>query len=140
MPAPTPAAAGPPRMHGLAGPARSSAGLFRGKQRAMPACGIVLALTDAPSANRKGNAMTSNTVATTRVDVPRVALPRGLRGVPARLLRMILALDARAHERAHLAGLDDRTLRDVGLTRADIHETLARPDHHLELIARRRDG
>ena len=36
------------------------------------------------------------------------------------LLGLLAALDVRYRTRAHLAELDDRMLRDIGVTRADI--------------------
>ncbi len=46
-----------------------------------------------------------------------------LRGVLDRLA----TLNARHRDRTHLAELDDRMLRDIGLSRADVAEELRRP-------------
>lgn len=43
------------------------------------------------------------------------------------LLAFLIDLDARYRARVHLATLDDRMLRDVGITRADVGEALRRP-------------
>jgi uncharacterized protein YjiS (DUF1127 family) len=40
-------------------------------------------------------------------------------GAAARVLATFREWRRRAHDRAQLAGLDDRVLRDIGLTRAD---------------------
>ena len=43
---------------------------------------------------------------------------------PAKMIDTLLLWQERVAERAHLASLDDRALRDVGLSRADVeHET-----------------
>ena len=54
----------------------------------------------------------------------------GWRGV----LRWLAALDALHRERADLAAFDEATLRDIGVTRADVADALRRPDEHLRLI------
>jgi uncharacterized protein YjiS (DUF1127 family) len=56
--------------------------------------------------------------------------------VPAlrRLLRKALALDLLARERDYMDRLDERTLRDIGLTRADVDGALSRPEAHLRSI------
>ena len=43
------------------------------------------------------------------------------------VLGFLAALDARYRTRAHLAELDDRMLRDIGITRADIAAELRWP-------------
>lgn len=54
----------------------------------------------------------------------RIARPRlTVRGVLARLVRY----DALYRSRMALAAIDDHTLRDIGLTRADIAAELRRP-------------
>lgn len=63
-------------------------------------------------------------------DRPRISLASVLR----RLLRKALALDLLARERNYLDRLDERTLRDIGLTRADVEGALARPEAHLRSI------
>ncbi len=57
----------------------------------------------------------------------------GWRGVMNRLV----AVDALYRERAQLAEMDDRTLRDIGVARPEIEAALARPEHHLALILAR---
>lgn len=47
-----------------------------------------------------------------------------LAALPTAILRVLLVWQDRAHQRRHLATLDDRLLRDMGLSRADVdHET-----------------
>lgn len=55
-----------------------------------------------------------------------------------RLLDRLAAYDALHRERAGLALMDDRILRDVGMTRADVETALSRPDAHIRLILDRR--
>ena len=65
-----------------------------------------------------------------QTDRPRISLASALR----RLLRKALALDLLARERDYLDRLDERTLRDIGLTRADVEGALSRPETHLRSI------
>lgn len=65
-----------------------------------------------------------------QTDRPRISFAHALR----RLLRKALALDLLARERTYLDRLDERTLRDIGLTRADVEGALARPEQHLRSI------
>lgn len=65
-----------------------------------------------------------------QTDRPRISLASVLR----RLLRKALALDLLARERNYLDRLDERTLRDIGLSRADVDGALARPEQHLRSI------
>lgn len=65
-----------------------------------------------------------------QTDRPRISLVAVLR----RLLRKALALDLLARERSYMARLDERTLRDIGLTRADVDGALSRPETHLRSI------
>lgn len=51
-----------------------------------------------------------------------------------RALSRLCALDLLARERTYMDRLDDRTLRDIGLTRADIDGALVRPKDHLRSI------
>jgi len=51
--------------------------------------------------------------------VPRYRRRRAASGVAGRLLATLREWRRRAHDRAELAGLDDRMLKDIGLTRAD---------------------
>lgn len=51
-----------------------------------------------------------------------------------RLARRLLALDALSRERADLAALNDRMLRDIGVSRSEVTEALRRRDDHLRLI------
>ncbi len=46
---------------------------------------------------------------------------------PSGLIDMILTWQERAEERTHLASLDDRTLSDVGLSRADVEHEVSLP-------------
>jgi uncharacterized protein YjiS (DUF1127 family) len=58
------------------------------------------------------------------------AAPRlfnALREAIARLGELLLLWQGRARQRAHLAALDDRLLRDIGLTRADVERELLKP-------------
>ncbi len=55
-------------------------------------------------------------------------------------VRLFLDLDAFYRERQRLAELDDRTLRDIGVTRADVEEALSRPEEHFTLARRRGSG
>ncbi len=50
------------------------------------------------------------------------------------ILRKLVVVDTLYRERADLAAMDARTLRDIGVTRADIGEALRRRDEHLRLI------
>lgn len=50
-----------------------------------------------------------------------------VRSVPLRLLAVLVAWEARLRERDHLAHLDERLLRDVGLTRADVQRQTELP-------------
>ena len=43
----------------------------------------------------------------------------------------VIAWRARARERRHLARLDDRMLRDIGLSRADVERECRRPFWHI---------
>ncbi len=45
-------------------------------------------------------------------------------------LRILVRLQARAFERETVARLDDRMLRDVGLTRADLRAEVKKPVWH----------
>ena len=47
--------------------------------------------------------------------------------LPLRLLDALLAWQQRAAERRHLAALDDRLLKDMGLSRADVAQELEKP-------------
>jgi uncharacterized protein YjiS (DUF1127 family) len=47
--------------------------------------------------------------------------------VMTRSIDLLLEWQERAGERAHLASLDDRLLRDVGLSRADVENELSLP-------------
>lgn len=59
-------------------------------------------------------------------------------GVPRfgwrRVLRWLAALDTLHRERADLAAFDEATLRDIGVTRAEVAGALRRSDEHLALI------
>jgi uncharacterized protein YjiS (DUF1127 family) len=65
-----------------------------------------------------------------QTDRPRLSLASVLR----RLLRKALARDLLARERDYMERLDERTLRDIGLTRADIEGALSRPEQHMRSI------
>ena len=53
----------------------------------------------------------------------------GQRGLGSLLLLVDMLADWRhlARQRRHLASLDDRALQDIGLSRSDIHNELAKP-------------
>ena len=68
---------------------------------------------------------------TTQVLSRLFALPR----FPARrILHWFVAADRLHRERHDLAGLDERALRDIGVTRADVDDALSHPGEHLRLI------
>ncbi|MDP6344866.1 MAG: DUF1127 domain-containing protein [Alphaproteobacteria bacterium] len=46
---------------------------------------------------------------------------------PAQWLRLLLAWQERAQQRHRLADLDDRTLQDLGLSRADVANECRKP-------------
>jgi uncharacterized protein YjiS (DUF1127 family) len=52
---------------------------------------------------------------------------RALGALTIRLIETALAWQARAAERAQLAAMDDRLLRDVGLSRADVMRESSKP-------------
>jgi uncharacterized protein YjiS (DUF1127 family) len=52
---------------------------------------------------------------------------RRLRLVPVKMIDTILLWQERADQRAHLAGLDERALRDIGLSRADVARETSLP-------------
>jgi len=56
------------------------------------------------------------------------------RGLVVRIAARLVALDLLFRERARLADLDDRILRDIGVTRADVGHALSQPDAHLRSI------
>jgi len=59
-----------------------------------------------------------------------VARYDGLRLARGRLrlaVEQVLVWLERSRQRRHLMGLDDRLLKDIGLSRADIHAELAKP-------------
>lgn len=68
----------------------------------------------------------TNTHRPTRFGWPRLAWRRALGA--------LVALDRLHRERADLAALDDRALRDIGVTRHDVEAALGRPEEHLRLI------
>ncbi len=63
------------------------------------------------------------------VSVPEVSgdFVRTLIHLPAVLFETLLLWQGRADERAHLASLDDRLLRDMGLSRAEAEREAATP-------------
>ena len=52
---------------------------------------------------------------------------RSLVGQVCRFIAMLLLWQERARQRAALAALDDRMLKDVGLTRADVMLEIGKP-------------
>lgn len=48
-------------------------------------------------------------------------------GLAVRILRLLVAWQMRANERAALANLDDAALKDMGLSRADISAEACKP-------------
>jgi uncharacterized protein YjiS (DUF1127 family) len=62
-------------------------------------------------------------VETGRHDRPAIGLARSLRNAGARLVLALLQRHELAQQRRRLLALDDRMLKDIGITRADaIHE------------------
>ncbi|MCA8908579.1 MAG: DUF1127 domain-containing protein [Rhodospirillaceae bacterium] len=57
----------------------------------------------------------------------RAHLATRLSALPLRLFDALLAWQQRAAERRHLAALDDRLLKDMGLSRADVAQELEKP-------------
>ncbi len=55
------------------------------------------------------------------------ASPAGLTHLPARLLRTLSIWNGRIRQRKHLGELDNRLLKDMGLTRHDVHKELRKP-------------
>lgn len=51
------------------------------------------------------------------------------RNLAIRAIDRLLAWQERAQEARHLRGMDDRSLRDVGLTRLDIERILRQSPH-----------
>ncbi len=51
----------------------------------------------------------------------------GLAHFPTRLLQTFNAWSNRIRQRKHLGELDNRLLKDMGLTRADVHNELRKP-------------
>jgi uncharacterized protein YjiS (DUF1127 family) len=54
-----------------------------------------------------------------------------------KVLDRLVALDALHRERANLRRVDENTLRDIGVTRADLEATLSQPAEHMRLILQR---
>jgi uncharacterized protein YjiS (DUF1127 family) len=52
---------------------------------------------------------------------------RGARFSPRRLLGALAAYESRRRQRIDLAHVDDRLLRDIGVTRAELERELGRP-------------
>lgn len=48
-------------------------------------------------------------------------------GLVARVVDLLLTWSDRMRQRRHLAELDDRLLRDIGVSRADIEAEISRP-------------
>ncbi|MEO1192110.1 MAG: DUF1127 domain-containing protein [Pseudomonadota bacterium] len=57
----------------------------------------------------------------------RGSLLRGLRQVVTAVPWLLLVWQERWREREHLAGLDDRMLRDLGLTRSEVYKEIQKP-------------
>ena len=51
----------------------------------------------------------------------------GLAHLPASLLRTLRIWNSRVRQRKHLGELDNRLLKDMGLTRHDVHNELRKP-------------
>ncbi len=49
------------------------------------------------------------------------------RGLATRLFDQLLAWHDRARQRRHLGELDDRLLRDIGLSRTEVEHEISRP-------------
>ena len=52
---------------------------------------------------------------------------RGGRGLLARAVDVVLGWAERARQRRHLARLDDRLLRDIGVSRVEVEAEISRP-------------
>lgn len=63
----------------------------------------------------------------TRRQIPITAPTFSATRLAARLVRLLLRWQERASERHHLSGLDDRMLKDIGVTRADIESEAGKP-------------
>jgi uncharacterized protein YjiS (DUF1127 family) len=57
----------------------------------------------------------------------RSSRPERAASMIVRAVAAVLQWHALASERRHLAGLDDRMLRDIGLTRADVEREYRKP-------------
>ena len=55
---------------------------------------------------------------------------RGASGIFSRFVATVLAWQARVRARGELAALDDRMLKDIGLTRADVYREYRKPFWH----------
>ena len=49
------------------------------------------------------------------------------RGFLARAIDVLLGWTERSRQRRHLAGLDDRLLRDIGVSRVEVEAEISRP-------------
>ena len=68
--------------------------------------------------------MTATTSART---FPRSSRPARAAGLISGAIETVLLWHTRARERRHLAGLDDRMVRDIGVTQADIEREYRKP-------------
>lgn len=51
----------------------------------------------------------------------------GLAHLPTRLLETLSVWNSRIRQRKHLGELDSRLLKDMGLSRADVHKEMRKP-------------
>ncbi len=52
---------------------------------------------------------------------------RTSKGLLGRVVDLLLSWADRARQRRHLAGLDDRLLRDIGISRVEVEAEISRP-------------
>ena len=66
-------------------------------------------------------------LASPTVSAPAIATARGLRALIAAAITRIAERRERVEQRAHLAGMDDRMLKDIGITAVDATHEADKP-------------